>query len=397
MSNLVMMYWSCPYCNSKNIEGSKRECPHCGRPRGDGTRFYFKDDTRERISDEEAANVSREPDWYCSFCNSLNSAKDLTCRSCGSSKIASEMNYFEMKEKEEREAREKENEHSSIYDAGDYGYDDEDDYDKENYNYENSSDAVTRTYDDESQFYIGPKEKPPTALKVLLQNKVVLYSMIAFFIISFFVFLLTPKSQTISVTSHEWEKQISIEQLNTYEESSFNLPVGARVHDTRWEIESYVQVLDHYETKTRTVTDYVQTGSHTETDYVDLGNGYAEAVTRTVPDYEYVSRTETYEDPVYRSEPIYGTKYYYEIDRWEHSRYVNSKGGGIDDYWPEVTLTSEKEREGNHNESFTINALKKNKEKVYTSDRDIWITLEDGKTYKVKISLGKITEIVEEK
>ena len=34
MGKLVMGYWDCPYCSTKHIEGTKRECPSCGKPRG---------------------------------------------------------------------------------------------------------------------------------------------------------------------------------------------------------------------------------------------------------------------------------------------------------------------------------------------------------------------------
>ena len=43
---LVMMYWDCSSCDSRGIEGTKRECPHCGNPRGKDVKFYnFADKT----------------------------------------------------------------------------------------------------------------------------------------------------------------------------------------------------------------------------------------------------------------------------------------------------------------------------------------------------------------
>ena len=33
MGKLVMGYWDCPYCSTKHIEGTRRECPSCGKPR----------------------------------------------------------------------------------------------------------------------------------------------------------------------------------------------------------------------------------------------------------------------------------------------------------------------------------------------------------------------------
>ena len=110
MANLVMGYWDCPICGTKEIRGDVTNCPSCGRARGE-VQFYMKGysegETREEneridieyLDEEQAKYVSKNPDWYCSFCNSLNSDNAETCGNCGASRADSEANYFEMLQK----------------------------------------------------------------------------------------------------------------------------------------------------------------------------------------------------------------------------------------------------------------------------------------------------------
>ena len=41
MANLVMGYWDCPICGTKEIRGDVTNCPSCGRARGE-VQFYMK-------------------------------------------------------------------------------------------------------------------------------------------------------------------------------------------------------------------------------------------------------------------------------------------------------------------------------------------------------------------
>ena len=61
------------------------------------------------VSEEKAEKISRNPDWQCSFCGSLNSDDLNVCKNCGDTKEDSERNYFEMRQQEEekKERREK--------------------------------------------------------------------------------------------------------------------------------------------------------------------------------------------------------------------------------------------------------------------------------------------------
>lgn len=60
------------------------------------------------VSEEKAEKISRNPDWQCSFCGSLNSDDLNVCKNCGATKEDSERNYFEMRQQEEEKKRKKE-------------------------------------------------------------------------------------------------------------------------------------------------------------------------------------------------------------------------------------------------------------------------------------------------
>ena len=118
MSKLVMGYWDCPVCGNKEIRGDVANCPSCGRARGD-VQFYVKGYTEgeslrkeelqqfEELDSKKAEEMGKNPDWYCSFCNSLNSDKADVCSNCGATRADSEANYFDrLKKKQEEEAAE---------------------------------------------------------------------------------------------------------------------------------------------------------------------------------------------------------------------------------------------------------------------------------------------------
>ena len=99
MGRIIEGYWDCAYCGAKGILGRYRDCPSCGKPRGEDTVFYH-DPPNEQNVVENPEEVSREADWHCEFCDSLNPASAKFCESCGSPRT--DKTYFEMKEEHSR-------------------------------------------------------------------------------------------------------------------------------------------------------------------------------------------------------------------------------------------------------------------------------------------------------
>ncbi len=316
MSKLVMGYWDCPICGTKEIRGDVANCPACGRARGD-VQFYVKDYQEgqslreeelsqfEQLDDEKAQSFSKNPDWYCSFCNSLNSDNAKFCNNCGASREDSESNYFQMlQKKKEREAAE----------------------------------AAAQ-----------PQVSAPQAKR---RSPMTVFLIILLAIVAFFVWMNGNKtSGDLTVTGLQWIRNINVEEYKEFSESGWLVPQGyeTEIIDSKQEIAGYTQVFDHYEDVEVPYT--VEVYDHDEYTLEDQGNGTFEKVPHPV--YKTEIRYKTEQRAVTRPEPQYATKYYYKIWRWTPSRDVTASGEDHNTSWPEVEL-GENEREGKRTEAYAF-------------------------------------------
>ena len=346
MSKLVMGYWDCPVCGNKEIRGDVTNCPSCGRARGD-VKFYMKNveegSSREEndrtdieyLTEEQAKYVSKNPDWYCSFCNSLNSDNAQFCGNCGATREDSEANYFDrLKKKQEEEAAE-----------------------------------LAAQPQVSSQPQKGSRKPLVIVAAILLA------------IVALFVWMNGNKTAgDLQVTALNWIRNINIEENRMFSESGWSLPDGAEQTDARQEIHHYDSVLDHYESvdvqRSRQVIDHYET-YYT---YEDNGNGTFTEVSHQRPVYETEYYTETVQQPVYRQVPRYATKYYYNIWRWTPSRDVTATGTDHNTEWP-VPELAENEREGQRAEAyfFTVeHTEKKEPAATYRVDEEHWRSVNVG-------------------
>ena len=346
MGKLVMGYWDCPVCGSKEIRGDVVNCPSCGRARGD-VKFYLKGveegATREEnergdieyLSEEQAKYVSKNPDWYCSFCNSLNSDNAQFCGNCGASRANSEANYFDMLKKNQEKA---------------------------------AAEQAARPVASAQ-----PQKRSSRPL--------VIFAVILLAVIGLFVWMNGNKTAgDLKVTALEWTRVIQIDRNREYSESDWMLPDGATLTDTRSELHHFDSVLDHYES--REVQRSRQVVDHYETYYTyeDNGNGTFSEISHERPVYTTEYYTETVPEPVYVQVPRYANKYYYTIWRWKPEREVTASGTDHQTAWPEYTL-EENEREGGRAEQyrFTVeHQEKKEAPATYVVDEAHWMELNVG-------------------
>lgn len=356
MARLIEGLWDCSYCETKGIKGGIRECPNCGRPRDENTKFYLPSNIEANyVEEEKTKTINRNPDWICEYCDSLNSDNDAFCVSCGAERGAK--NYFSNKKEKisNEELDIKEDSKSDYTDVN------------TNQNYGNKK---------------GIKDFFKEKWKIL-----VIIPLIISFIIGL-VFLFIPKEETITISGFKWERSIEIERYQTVEESDWTLPTAARLLYTNQELYGYEQVIDHYEIKTERIEKEKIVGYE---DYVvgynDLGNGYFEEIVEQRPKYETYYEEKEYEVPVYRDEPIYRTKYYYEIDKWLYERTVLTKDSNKEPYWGEVNL-SENERESTKKEIYyVIGKNEEGKSRQLKFSYEEWSNLEIGQTVKLKVSI----------
>jgi hypothetical protein len=350
--------WDCQYCGAKGNLGRHKSCPNCGRSRPAGTKFYLTDE--DAVVKEEAllAEAAKGPDWVCAFCGTSNSIERDTCRACGAPREADS--------------------HQQV--VKDYGV----------------GEAPTTGDMTVEEPARARKEAAPGN-----RNKIIigLLAVAAFFVLciglvaAFFIF--GGREEGATVSGFEWERSVAVEAFQTVEEEDWSVPEGGRIKSQRQEIQSYVDVLDHYETRQREVQEQVQVGTE---DYVcgqrDLGNGFFEDVMCQRPIYETQSRTETYEEPIYRQEPVFAVLYTYDIDKWTVVRTEEASGQDHSPMWPRSDLGPD-EREGERTERYVVYFIDENGE-IYPWEIALnqWETYEMGQEVVLEFdSFGKLKDV----
>ena len=336
-------YWDCNYCDTKKIRADNTHCPTCGSPRSDDTIFYTDKSKREIVDKKD---YNDEENWICPYCESQNNAKNENCENCGAARQESELSYFEAKQKILKKQQEEQ--------------------EKQNNTQETKTSNLHKLNDEEKTKF----EKTRKSNKFLsFFNKYKKYIAIGLIIcigIGITSWFLTPSEHKGNIDSFSWSRVIEIEELQTFQESGWSLPAGARLNHTAEEIKEYKKEIDYYETKTRQIEKQEIVGYE---DYVsghrDLGNGQFEEIISKRPIYRTYYETETYQEPVYKQTPIYATKYYYEIDRWTETHKIKTSENDKNPYWGDVIL-SYNERQGSKHEYYYIHCGKYQKDIPYS-------------------------------
>ena len=347
MGRLVEGVWDCAYCGTKNIRARYKSCPHCGASQDKDTIFRLPNQITY-VSKEEAKHISRNPDWQCSYCGQLNRDNEGVCEGCGALKADSEHNYFQLKEKREQ----REQELAAL----------------------------------EAKSGINSKERLTQFNRLpILKNIGIIISLI--FLIMGIVWLVAPKSKSVTVDEVFWEYSIDIEELQTINESDWSLPPNARLQHTKEELQRYEQVIDHYETvektESRQVIDYYE---EVVVGYKDLGNGYFEEQIEQRPVYKTEYYTVTEQEPVYVSVPIYPTKYYNEIDKWIVIDTITTSGTDKKPYYGQKSLNS-KQRYGDKSQAYALRCTDEDgKSNTYTINYDDWNTIQQGDKLEIQVN-----------
>ena len=178
-----------------------------------------------------------------------------------------------------------------------------------------------------------------------------------------------------AVTGFSWKRTISTEKQTKANESGWNLPAGAILKEQKEEIHHYDSVLDHYEEtevqRSRQVIDHYET-YYT---YDDNGDGTFVETSHERPVYTTEYYTETEQQPIYTQTPVYATKYFYTVSKWEpHTE--TSSANDHNPAWPTVTI-SETEHETNRTEEyyFTISSGLTDETHTFKTSYETWKNL----------------------
>lgn len=363
-------YWACDYCGEEN-RGDSKTCHGCGKTRGQDVKFYInprsKSEPRKYVERRETG-----PDWHCSYCDSLNPDSESFCKNCGHPRDDKDKDYFDL-HPERRSIKDK-----SFFDSN---------VAPDHYREEPPKNLTERHYEPVNQ------ELKPRDYSGFIK-KIAIFALILI-AVSSLVFILMPTTRDLTVVDKTWERQVAVEEYRTLHEEDWSIPPGGRMTGSYRAIHHYEDVLDHYETvsKSRTVPD----GGHYESDgYTDNGDGTFTEHSHWVTDYKTEYYTE--QEPVYRSEPVYQTKYQYDIERWVFDYYETTSGHNDEPYFASPKLNS-KHRTGHTTETYRIAATYEKRGKtitdIYALDFASWKTVEIGTTIRVKVHVGKRIELIE--
>lgn len=342
--------WDCPYCGRERNRGAHQYCGSCGAGRDKDVKFYLPDDARLIEDEAELKRARSGPDWNCAFCKADNPAYQQFCTGCGGGADGSPPRQV--------------------------------------------TDSRTDTPPRSSA---SPKTETKAAKKTSVLP--VFAALVVVMVLGFFFFCRS-SSDVGTVVDHAWERQIDIEHLQTRTDEKWDneLPQNIRVLSRSRQIHSHNKVQIGSETKTRSVSEQVQTGTRqVKVGTRDLGNGYFEDIMKDEPIFETVTREETYQEPIYREDPVYRDKVRFEIDEWRKVKHESAAGGeGIEPRWPEVQTSGPKEREGPRRERYVVGfTLSDGSRAEYeTKSESEWRSYQKGQTHNVQVKGDKVIKVL---
>lgn len=359
--------WLCQHCGSENL-GRYEDCrgldghSGCNAARGPKQKFYLPENSPIVTDPNQLADAGSGQDWNCDHCsgankNAYDGHKVLNCVHCGNARDAQD----------------------TTHPVTDY-----------------APDEVPRSAAAVASPRLRNKPRPTTQLRPSLTTISTVtpkmwpwwgagIALVAAVVFGVWYFIFASFDVSAHVDEFSWERTISIEQYQTVTEEDWSIPVRGREVGQDVRIRSYNHVLDHYDTKTRQVSEQVQSGSETyNCGTRDLGNGYFQDLTCSRPTYTTQYRTESYQDPVYRDDPVYDTWYTYHIEKWVPDRTRRAVGSDQKPYWPDYHLANVKERVSAETEKYLV-LFKDTENRMYTKALELtdWQGLHPGQSVTI--------------
>jgi hypothetical protein len=400
--------WDCPSCGSTAIYGRHVDCPGCGRPRPAGVRFYLADGEPAITSAAQLAEAKAGADWICEHCAASTRAAQDTCGGCGAprgtSPTQSVVTYSLGAVPRSGDAAAA----ASPKAAGGF----RPSWICNHCPTTNAAEVWACTACGKARGSVPPRPEPgaeparmaaaavdaddpavdadestdTSSRRVGILAGVVFTGVLV--LLGFLgianhepapayddgplpVYEAPPEVQPVVVEAMRWRRDVAVEERRLVPGAGWSLPDGALVLSSERRgrgqervVERYVtttstrwvtdRVADGYDTRTREVSERVRTGTRTYTcGSRDLGNGYFEDVECTEPTYETRTRTETYQEPRYRTErwldtittqepvyrtvPVHGTWYTWNMPVWT-PRIYRAEGDTTPPGWPGVAF-----------------------------------------------------------
>jgi len=379
--------WDCGACGITGILGRVRVCPDCGAPRPDDVSFYLSEDAPATDDEEQLLEARAGADWVCEHCGAGNSNRQESCKQCGADRGTSptlDVTDYSTGAIPRGSSRSPGGAHSRVGGVASRF---------QRLVVNATTDDEPAASDDSGTGQASPwLGSWPSAGGI---NLAVLAAIGIAAAVLGMIWLIIPRNESVTVQEKSWARAITIEAYRTVREEAWSIPAGGRYVGEHSAISHYESVLDHYETRSRQDCHQVPDGIETYSCGVrDLGNGYFEDRTCTRPTYRIQCDTEHYQEPVYRQEPVYATKYTYNIDRWVFDRKAESSGVNDTPFWATFTL-AENERENGRSEEYHVRLVNKTgMEFTYSSPETEWASFQVGEPLAIKVNrLGKVLKV----
>lgn len=312
-----MATWSCTTCDTHDLDSATDRCPNCGSAHADmASALPVGSPVGTARFVLQAEKAGA--DWFCEYCNAGNDGEEHSCSGCGAPKSEA--------------ARD----------------DDE---------------PVAQGVAVKAPVSSGPRPKQVSGAEVgkaigrvgMVFGGLVAAGVLGVCCLFTMAFMAVNRTteRVATVKGFEWSRSVRIKELKPVTHEGWSLPSRARLLSDEQRVRYEKDVFSHTETRTRERR-------------VKVGTGYE-------------MRDEPYEHRVMRKEPVYGTWYTYEVDRWEDAQPAEAAGTDQKPVWPEVKLT-EKQQAGLKKETYkiTLQFSDTGRTKVYEVDLTQFQSCKDG-------------------
>jgi hypothetical protein len=303
--------WRCPNCGALN-RGRDVKCPGCGQAR-ENVEFEYDEAAPAVTAAEELAVARGGADWVCAFCGTSNRAGHPACRQCSAA----------------------------------------------------AADGAARQVRD---LPLGPETPAPAvAPSSPWPRRLVLGFFGLMFLLGWFGSCESNRQVTLEAAS--WTRTIEVEKQLPVTEEGWQLPSEARELSRTQAVHHHVSVPIGTRPVTKVSHEKVKVGTKKQkTGVKDMGNGYFKEIYEEVPVYEQRRREHVVQETVYRKDPVYQTRYTYEVMKWKTVRTERAGDEGTSPVWPDPRL-GEGEREGKRTE--TCRCVFKDESKGEKHDLDL--------------------------
>lgn len=387
-------FWMCP-CGKEN-RGRTEHCVSCGRSRDKTTKFYLESRGDKKLGEVIKDYKRTGQNWVCDHCGAMNTATVTHCKNCGNERDHEDSKYFDLHpdrmnslRKPEEFSDDDDNTVATGLTSSGRSNNHTDDTDTEYHS--DRSDSIFHGTDRGTHFSL-PSINWSAIMKII--GIVICVALVVIGAIAIFA----PKERDLTVETKSWVSRVTVEEYRTVHESDWYVPSGGRITSSYSAIHHYDTVLDHYETvevaRTRTVPD----GGHwVDAGWGDNGDGTFTQMETWVQDYRTEIYYETEQRPVYVQEPVYQTKYEYDIERWVFDHYETTRGGDTEPYYAEVT-TDSTHRIGGYSTELSITASyysgEEKKTESFSLDYQDWQSLQIGQEVHAKVHFGNRVELI---